>query len=58
MWYFRELSHGIPVFTEDGERVGESVTAAKKGITQVVISRIVMAAPGMGKGTSYSMYKT
>jgi tricarboxylate carrier len=44
----KELSDGVPVFTEDGERVGESVTAARKGITEVLVSRIVMATPGMG----------
>lgn len=43
----RELSQGIPVFTEDGTRVGDSTAAAKKAIGQVVISRIVMACPGM-----------
>lgn len=43
----RELTHGIPVFTEDGERVGQSTKAAQKAITQVVISRVVMASPGM-----------
>lgn len=43
----RELVDGIPVFTEDGERVGESTVAAKKAITQVTLSRIFMASPGM-----------
>ena len=45
----RELAVGIPVVTEDGEVVGNSQTAAKIGIAQVVFSRIVMAVPGMGK---------
>ena len=49
----RELMEGIPVFTEDGERIGSSKTAAKKGITQVVFSRIIMATPGMGKSSGY-----
>lgn len=43
----RELTYGIPVFTSDGERVGQSTKAAEKAITQVVISRVVMATPGM-----------
>ncbi|KAK2187661.1 hypothetical protein NP493_158g03019 [Ridgeia piscesae] len=43
----RELKNGIPVLTEDGEVVGTSKQAAKRGIAQVVFSRIVMAVPGM-----------
>ena len=44
---YRELKNGIPVLTEDGEVVGTSKQAAKRGIAQVVFSRIVMAVPGM-----------
>ncbi|ESN95174.1 hypothetical protein HELRODRAFT_157714 [Helobdella robusta] len=43
----RELFEGIPVLTEDGERVGESKAAARKAIIQVTLSRILMASPGM-----------
>lgn len=43
----RELSYGIPVFTEDGERVGQSTKAAQRAISQVVVSRVFMATPGM-----------
>ncbi|XP_035570996.1 sideroflexin-1 isoform X1 [Canis lupus baileyi] len=43
----RELKIGIPVTDENGNRLGESANAAKQAITQVVISRILMAAPGM-----------
>ncbi|GAB1298197.1 Sideroflexin-1 [Apodemus speciosus] len=43
----RELKVGIPVTDENGTRLGESTNAAKQAITQVVVSRILMAAPGM-----------
>ncbi|XP_023940885.1 sideroflexin-1-3 [Bicyclus anynana] len=42
-----ELLNGTPVFTADGARVGESKTAARYGIGLVVISRVLMALPGM-----------
>ncbi|XP_045147444.1 sideroflexin-3 isoform X2 [Echinops telfairi] len=43
----RELQVGIPVTDEEGQRLGQSVAAAKQGIFQVVISRICMAIPAM-----------
>ncbi|XP_026774448.3 sideroflexin-1 [Pangasianodon hypophthalmus] len=43
----RELKHGIPVMDENGNRLGESSKAAQQAISQVVISRILMASPGM-----------
>uniref|UniRef100_I3NCH5 Sidoreflexin n=1 Tax=Ictidomys tridecemlineatus TaxID=43179 RepID=I3NCH5_ICTTR len=43
----RELKAGIPVTDDNGNRLGESATAAQQAISQVVISRILMAAPGM-----------
>ncbi|XP_063086876.1 sideroflexin-1 isoform X3 [Cavia porcellus] len=43
----RELKVGIPITDENGNRLGESANAAKQAIMQVVISRILMAAPGM-----------
>lgn len=52
MFYFnRELQEGIPVDDKNGNKVGTSKTAAKWAITQVVLSRIGMAMPGMCKFT-------
>lgn len=45
---FRELKHGIPITDENDNRLGESSKAAQQAITQVVVSRILMASPGMG----------
>ncbi|CRK89501.1 CLUMA_CG003281, isoform A [Clunio marinus] len=42
-----ELKNGIDIEDENGNLLGKSRLAAASGITQVVISRIVMAAPGM-----------
>jgi len=42
-----ELQEGITLMTESGEKVGKSQIAAKQGISMVVMSRILMAAPGM-----------
>jgi tricarboxylate carrier len=42
-----ELENGITLMTESGEKVGNSKIAAKEGISMVVMSRILMAAPGM-----------
>ncbi|XP_059175862.1 sideroflexin-1-like [Physella acuta] len=43
----RELMQGIPVLDSEGNKVGESKRAASSAITQVVISRVIMAMPGM-----------
>lgn len=43
----QELMSGITVRDADGKELGKSKVAAKKGISQVVFSRITMAAPGM-----------
>ncbi|XP_062330246.1 sideroflexin-2 isoform X3 [Osmerus eperlanus] len=43
----QELLNGVAVTDESGARLGQSKKAAVKGITQVVISRVTMAAPGM-----------
>lgn len=45
----RELQVGIPVTDEAGQKLGQSATAAKQGIFQVVVSRIGMAIPAMGE---------
>uniref|UniRef100_A0A8C4SMB0 Sidoreflexin n=1 Tax=Erpetoichthys calabaricus TaxID=27687 RepID=A0A8C4SMB0_ERPCA len=45
----RELKFGIPITDENDNRLGESSKAAQQAITQVVVSRILMAAPGMGE---------
>ena len=56
LWYvanrisvFSELNNGIAVYDENGEFIGNSKRAAVKAITQVVTSRITIAAPGMCK---------
>lgn len=43
----RELLHGIAVFDENGNKLGDSKVAAQSAISQVVFSRIMMATPGM-----------
>ncbi|KAK2716533.1 sideroflexin-1-like [Artemia franciscana] len=43
----QEIQNGVPVTDENGNKLGESKIAAKRGITQVVLSRIGMASPGM-----------
>ncbi|KAJ8404942.1 hypothetical protein AAFF_G00333290 [Aldrovandia affinis] len=43
----QEILGGIAVTDENGNKLGHSRRAAAKGITQVVVSRVTMAAPGM-----------
>ncbi|XP_033005673.1 sideroflexin-2 isoform X1 [Lacerta agilis] len=43
----QELINGITVTDENDNPLGKSRRAAIKGITQVVVSRVAMAAPGM-----------
>ncbi|KAL2720395.1 sideroflexin-2 [Vespula squamosa] len=42
-----EIRNGIEVTDENGRKLSKSKIAAAKGISQVVISRIIMCAPGM-----------
>jgi len=42
-----ELLKGVDVYDADKNKVGCSKLAAAKGISQVIVSRIVMCAPGM-----------
>lgn len=37
------------MYDENKNILGESKTAARQGITAVVLSRVLMSAPGMGK---------
>ena len=48
-----ELKNGIMLETAEGEKVGESLTAARTGISMVTASRIAMAAPGLTAASSY-----
>ncbi|KAF1456773.1 Sideroflexin-2, partial [Pygoscelis antarcticus] len=43
----QEIINGVTVTDEDNNELGRSRRAAAKGIAQVVVSRITMAAPGM-----------
>ena len=47
-----ELQEGIMLETEEGKQVGQSLIAARQGITMVVMSRVAMAAPGKTPGSS------
>lgn len=52
MFYFpicREITDGIMMYDENDNELVKSKSAAYKGITQVVTSRITMAAPGMSE---------
>lgn len=53
-----EIANGTPVFTADGERVGESKNAARSGIALVCISRVLMAVPGMTLTPMITNYAT
>jgi hypothetical protein len=43
----QELKKGITIETEDGEKVGFSTNAAFAAVSQVIPSRVGMAAPAM-----------
>lgn len=42
-----EIMNGIQLINEKNEKIGESPKVAKKAISQVVLSRVFMATPGM-----------
>lgn len=42
-----EIMNGIQLVNEKDEKIGESPKVAKKAISQVVLSRVFMATPGM-----------
>lgn len=44
-----ELQEGIELQSEEGKKMGHSKKAAKEAIASVTMSRILMAAPSMGK---------
>lgn len=44
---YRELKHGVTLLDENGNEIGQSITAAQRGIGAVTFSRIAMATPGM-----------
>lgn len=52
-FFFRELKYGTPVFDANGNKLGYSRVAAQYGISQVILSRMAMALPGMGKWKSH-----
>lgn len=43
----REIQEGLLIVDENGNKLGTSPIAAKKAISQVVMSRIGMCVPGM-----------
>jgi tricarboxylate carrier len=47
MMRMRELENGINIYDEEGNELGRSKIAARKAISQVVLSRVGMASPGM-----------
>ncbi|XP_064107697.1 sideroflexin-1-like isoform X2 [Macrobrachium nipponense] len=47
MMRMRELQDGVTLVDQNGNKVGQSKTAATRGIAAVWISRVLMAAPGM-----------
>ena len=53
---YSELIEGIDVLDENGEVVGQSKAAARSAITQVTLSRIIMATPGMGNGSFFILF--
>ncbi|CAH8583686.1 unnamed protein product [Schistosoma bovis] len=42
-----ELTEGTPILDENGEKLGKSTVVGRRAVSQVVLSRILMASPGM-----------
>ncbi|XP_059050630.1 sideroflexin-1-3 [Achroia grisella] len=53
-----ELMNGTPLFTPDGQRLGDSKRAAAVGIGLVCVSRVLMAVPGMTLTPMVTNYAT
>lgn len=51
----RELKCGTAIYNSENNKIGYSKAAAQKGISQVIISRVFMAIPGM---CEYTILKT
>jgi len=47
MMRMKELEDGVTLIDKNGNPVGESKIAAQRGIASVVVSRVLMASPGM-----------
>ena len=47
--YHYQVTSGIPLVDEEGNKLGTSIVAAQHAIPKVVESRITIAAPGMRK---------
>lgn len=56
IFYCRELKYGTPIYDINGNKLGYSKVAAQYGIGQVILSRIAMALPGMGKSLNNAIF--
>lgn len=56
--FSRELQNGTPVFDSNNNELGYSRRAARKGILQVIVSRIFMPIPALGEIEGLSRIRT